>query len=353
MLMGFGCLLSGQVRKLDSLLQASANADQFSGSVLIAKNGEVVYEKMLGFADLDKREPVDTQTVFSLASVGKIITAALVMKYVEDGKLALDLPVQQYLPGTSLPNADKITIHHLLSQTSGLGNYMRDPEYPKLPRDAVDIDRVFQLVARQPLEFDAPGTTHAYSNSGFIVLGKILENVSGMPYGELLKQQLLNRFSMSHTFLTPSPGGAVKQAKGQRRMGPDQPWESTMDIFPIPLSDGGVFTTSRDLLAFDRAFYSGQIVGPAYLGKMMHIHSVGEQPGFGKIAYGYGLMVQEFENKGRAVGHNGGSPGYNAEYRHYFLENGDEYTLILLSNHDRVIRPFFFAMQEMILNQNL
>ena len=106
---------------------------------------------------------------------------------------------------------------------------------------------------------------------------------------------------MSHTFLTPSPGGAVKQAKGQRRMGPDQPWESTMDIFPIPLSDGGVFTTSRDLLAFDRAFYSGQIVGPAYLGKMMHIHSVGEQPGFGKIAYGYGLMVQEFENKGNRI----------------------------------------------------
>ncbi|MBN2709583.1 MAG: beta-lactamase family protein, partial [Calditrichaceae bacterium] len=167
----------GQIQKLDSILETSVSNDQFSGSVFIAKNGNIIYEKVAGFADGEKNRLNNSQTSFSIASVGKIFTATLIMKFVESGRLKLNEPVSAYLPGVNIPNMDKITIHHLLSQTSGLGNYMSHADYPNMLNMKLQIDDVIPLIAEQPLLFDKPGLRHEYSNSGFIVLGKILENV--------------------------------------------------------------------------------------------------------------------------------------------------------------------------------
>jgi len=346
-------IVFGQVQKLDSILNASVSFHQFSGSVLIAKNGHVLYEKIAGFADEGKNRTNNSQTSFSIASVGKVFTATLIMKFVESGRLKLDEPVIKYLPGISIPNMDKITIHHLLSQTSGLGNYMNHPEYSKMLNKQLQIDDVIPLISEQPLVFDEPGFRHEYSNSGFIVLGKILENVTGKKYEQILDEMILKPLSLTSTKFSVDRKNDNDIAIGYRKASPQGNWESTIDFFPVPLSDGGIFTTSKDLLKFDQALFSGKILRKETLDKMMKTQSEGDQPGFGKIEYGYGMMLDHFENQIKSAGHAGGSPGYNAEYRHYFIDENTFYTVIVLSNHERVIRPLFFTIQDMILEHKI
>jgi len=275
------------------------------------------------------------------------------MHFVESGQLKLNEPVKQYLPGINFPNIDKITIHHLLLHTSGLGNYMSHPGYQYLLNKNLQIDDIIPLIEEQLLVFDEPGLRHEYSNSGYIVLGKILENITGKNYEEILTEQLLKPLSMISTKFTVNRKNAKDIAIGYRKPSPQSEWKSTINIFPVPLSDGGIFTTSRDLLAFDKALFSGKLLQIEALELMTSKQTEGEQPGFGKIYYGYGLMIDNFENHIRSVGHNGGSPGYNAEYRHYIIDKETSYTFIILSNHERVIRPLFFQIQEMILDRRI
>jgi CubicO group peptidase (beta-lactamase class C family) len=345
--------LTGQVHKIDSLVDASSQIDQFSGSILIAKNGIVIYEKIAGLADNENMIPNTEKTSFSIASVGKVFTATLITKFVESGRLKLDEPVSTYLPGISIPNMNKITIHHLLSHTSGLGNYMGHADYPNMLNKQLQIDDVIPLISEQPLLFDEPGLRHEYSNSGFIVLGKILENVVGKKYEEILGEMILKPLSMTSTKFSVDRKNEKDIAIGYRKSSPRGEWESTINFFPVPLSDGGIFTTSKDLLKFDQDLFSGKILQKETLEKMIQIHSEGEQPGFGKIAYGYGLMLGNFKNQVKSAGHNGGSSGYNAEYRHYLMDVDTSYTIIILSNHERVIRPLFFTIRDMILEHKL
>lgn len=345
-------IVFGQVQKLDSIINASVSDDQFSGSVLIAKNGHILYEKIAGFANGKESRINNSQTSFSIASVGKVFTATLIMKFVESGRLKIDEPVIKYLPGISIPNMDKITIHHLLSHTSGLGNYMSHPEYSKMLNMKLQIDDIIPLISEQPLLFDEPGLRHEYSNSGFIVLGKILENLTGKKYEEVLDEMILEPLSMTFTKFSVDRTNDKDIAFGYRKSSPQGEWESTLNFFPVPLSDGGIFTTSKDLLKFDQALFSGKILKKETLDKMIQTQSEGEQPGFGKID-GYGMMLDHFEGQVKSAGHNGGSPGYNAEYRHYFIDENTSYTVIILSNHERVIRPLFFTIQSMILENKI
>ncbi|WP_188654715.1 serine hydrolase domain-containing protein [Yeosuana aromativorans] len=344
-------LAIAQIKKIDSILITSAKNNNFSGSVLIAKNGQILYKKVLGYSNQEKNVLNNDQTAFSIASVGKIFTATLIMKYVESGQLKLSEPIKAYLPNLSIPNSDKITIHHLLSHTSGLGNYMEHPLIiEKMNQKSIRIDDIIPLIEDQPLVFDEPGQKHQYSNSGYIILGKIIENLAKKSYSEVLYEELLNPLAMNSTKISIDMNNFKGMAIGYRRLIPNGNWESTMNMLPTPLSDGGIFTTAKDILSFDWALFSGVILKDKTLELMTQQHSEGEQPGFGKIAYGYGLMLDTFEEGIKSVGHNGGSPGYNAEYRHYNIDKDTNYTLIILSNHERVIRPIFFDIQEMILN---
>lgn len=343
----------GQVQKLDSIIKTSVTDNQFSGSILIAKNDNIIYENITGFADIDESRINNSHTSFSIASVGKVFTATLIMKFVESGRLKLNEPISNYLPGITIPNINKITIHHLLSHTSGLGNYMSHPEYSKMLNKQLQIDDIIPLITEQPLLFNEPGLRHEYSNSGFIVLGKILENLAGKKYEEILDEVILKPISMTSTKFSVDRTNDNDIAIGYRKSSPQGEWESTINFFPVPLSDGGIFTTCEDMLKFDQSLFSGKILRKETLEKMTQTQSEGEQSGFGKIEYGYGIMLDHFESQVKSAGHNGGSPGYNAEYRHYFMDENNYYTVVILSNHERVIRPLFFTIQSMILENKI
>jgi CubicO group peptidase (beta-lactamase class C family) len=339
-----------QTTKIDSLLKVMIDQNRFSGSVLVAKNGKVIYEKISGYADQENKIFNDAQTAFSIASIGKVFTATLIMQLVEQGKVQLDKPIAHYLRGYSLPNADKITVHHLLTHSSGYGNYMSHADYRNLlNQSGLQLEDMMPLISSQPLVFDTPGARFEYSNSGFVLLGKIIEQVTGKKYADVLRDAITKPLNMSHTQYAIDRMKMTGLARGYIRSSPQANWESTAAFFPQPFSDGGLFTTGRDLLAFDAALYGGKLIKKESLEQMNRVYIESNQPGMGGILrYGYGMMTFPLSDKVTAIGHAGGSPGYGAEYRHY-VAGDDQYTLIIQANYDRVIRPLFFEIQDMIV----
>jgi CubicO group peptidase (beta-lactamase class C family) len=304
-------------------------------------------------ADEEKKIPNTNETAINIASVGKVFTATLILKLVEEGKLALHQPIQSYLPKIRVRNSDRVTIHHLLTHTAGYGNYMTHKAYGEVSDKNPNLDELINLIEDLPVVFEEPGTRFGYSNSGYILLGKILENIYQKPYEQVLSEVILKPLGMNHTRLKINRADFTGLAKGYWKENPQDEWLPNSNQFPSPQSDGGLFTTPSDLLLFDRALYGGKLLKPETLQLMTTEKASGQQPGFGRLGYGYGLMVATLKNNVQSSGHNGGTIGYNAEYRHYQTPAGESYTLIMLANHDRVMRPLFMATQEMIENSTL
>lgn len=342
--------LCSQIRAIDSIFTESARQHEFSGAVLIAKNEHVIYDKVFGYSDEESKIKTSDRSVFSIASVGKVFTATLTMKLVQQKLLSLKDPISNYIPQCQIPNAKLITIEQLLSHTSGLGNYMVHPDYQSLLANPVTIDDIIPLIETQQLVFDTPGMRHEYSNSGYIILGKIIEAVTHKSYAEVLNQEILGPLGMRNTRISLDRNNLNGLAKGYWRREPGTEWASTLDLFPVPLSDGGLITNTRDLFVFIQALFNGEIIAEPYLKMMCEKHAEGELPGMGKMKYGYGLMISDFSNGTKSFGHNGGSSGYGAELRYYRMTDGTKYNVIILANHDHVIRPLFFAVQDMIVD---
>lgn len=338
-------------KRVGEIAAANAADDNFSGSVLLAKNGELVYEKSFGFADREKRAPFTEQTASNIASVGKVFTSVLILQLAEEKKLALSDSINRFLPKMKIPNADKITVHHLLTHTSGLGSYMRHNDYPKLLKNKIEIDEIARLIEQQPLVFNVPGEKFEYSNSGYVVLGKIIENVTGKKYADVLNEKIIRRLGLKNTRLELDRNDFRGLAKGYFRPTPADAWQSNEKQMPTPSADGGVFTTAKDLFAFDQALFGGKLLKKESLELMKNRHAEMTVPGLGKMNYGYGLMIRDHPNNFYSVGHNGGTPGYGTEFQHYRVGQ-DELTLIVISNYDRRVRGVMLEIQKEILKDN-
>jgi CubicO group peptidase (beta-lactamase class C family) len=329
--------------------------DNFSGSILLAKNGRPVYRKTFGFADRERKRLFEAKTPSTVASIGKLFTSVLIMKLAEEGKLAVTDPISKFLmPQTKIPNADRITIHQLLTHTAGLANYMPHPDYATLRTkkfaadEPITLDDLLAIVARQPLAFETPGARHQYSNSNYIVLGKIIESLTGKKYADVLDEKILKPLKMKNTLYEINRGTFQNLAQGYVKPNPTDEWRTDAMTKPIPAPDGGIFTTADDLLKFDRALFGGKLVRRETFELMKKSSVEAFQPGLGKTLYGYGLIILEYENGAYSVGHNGGWVGYNAEYSHYFVGK-DEYAVIIISNSERRTRPLWSQIQTEIL----
>ncbi|HWA35972.1 MAG TPA: serine hydrolase domain-containing protein [Cyclobacteriaceae bacterium] len=296
--------------------------NDFSGIVTVTKNGAKLYEKIAGYADEQTRVPITEKTRFSLGSIGKFFTGILIMNLIEEEKVNVDDPVNKYLPEWHIPNGDKIKVSHLLTHTSGLGGYMGTPEHNALRGGKANIDDLMKIIVSRPLQFDEPGSKHAYSNSGFIVLGKIIEKIESKSYYEVLQDRILIPLQMDKSTFDIDLANANEFAKGYAK---DRSGNVTAmkDIIP-PSADGGLFTTVGDMLKFDRGVFENKIISKKMLSEMETGRS---------SSYGYATMITRLSN-GVGYGHNGGMPGYEAEYRHFFIGK-DQYTVIILTNHDR------------------
>ena len=304
-------------------MEALAEVDQFSGAFLVARHGQVLLQQAHGMADRAAETPNTLDTKFRYASAGKMFTAVAVLQLVEAGKLSLDGTVDTYLPG--YPNrelATKVTLRHLLTHTGGTGGLDNlEPDYPG-DRTALRTHAEYLEAHSARAPAFAPGSKVDYSNYGFVLLGAIIENVTGQDYYEVLREKVFVPAGMSSTGAEPEsvsvPQRAVayrSQAGEWRDAAATLPWRGT--------AGGGGYTTVGDLLKFAQALQAGTLLSPAMLAQATTPQMDEGWYGFGFITVGEGPL--------RRYGHGGDADGMNADFR-VFPESG--WVLISLSNID-------------------
>lgn len=336
-------------RRVGEIAAANAANDNFSGAVLLAKNGKIIYENSFGFADREKRTAFTETTASNTASVGKMLTAVLVLQLADERKLALSDSIKKFIPATKIPNADKITVRHLLMHTAGLGDYLRHSDVARLSQHKVETNEILPLIEQMPLVSDEPGTRFQYSNSGYVVLGKIIEEATGKRYADVLAERIIRRLNLKNTRFELD-GERRGLAKGYVKPGETDDWQLVERYVFAPSAAFGIFSTPKDLFRFSQALYGGKLLKPDSLEMMRKRQIEMTQPGLGKMNYGYGVTIRDYPNNHFSVGHNGGLPGYNTEFQHYSIGR-DEFTLIITSNYDRRVRKMLLDIQAEILKE--
>ena len=335
-------------QELNTYLEQATNTDAFSGAVLVARNGQPIFKKAYGMANKVNSTPNNIDTKFDLGSMNKMFTAVAIAQLAEGGKLSFSDTVAKLLP--DYPNravAEKVTVHHLLTHTSGMGSYFNDKFFANLNNMKTVADYL-PLFASDPLAFE-PGTKWQYSNAGFTVLGLIIEKLSGQSYYDYVKQHIFKPAGMVNTDSYERDKDVPNLAIGYTKMGdngrpdPSATRRANTAMRPTKGSPaGGGYSTVEDMLRFAVALRGHKLLSQKYT----EIVTTGkvEMGGPGrKYAYGFG----EEESNGRhIVGHNGGGPGIGANFD-MFPELG--YTAVILTNYDPPdMMPVVMKIRELI-----
>jgi CubicO group peptidase (beta-lactamase class C family) len=331
------------VKQLSAYVDRLVAHDAFSGTVLLAKDGKPVYTKAVGVANRDCMMPVRLDTKFNTGSAFKMMTAVSIAQLVDAGKLKLDDKIGKYLDTSWLaqPILDKVTIEQLLTHTSGLGSYFNetfDRSSRLLFRKVEDYK---PLVIGDSLAFE-PGTKYAYSNTGMLLLGAVVEKASGEDYFDYVRAHVTGPAGMKNTDCYELDLVNENLAVGYEKEQGPKGVVYRNNVFQHVLRGGpagGGYTTVEDLLAFDRALRSGKLVSKAMLDRMWRAHPEKSSPD-----YGYGFAIMETP-VGRAVGHGGGFNGISADFLMY-LDAG--YTVAVLSNYGGGALPVSQKIQNLV-----
>lgn len=324
--------LRGQekVKRMDSLMTAMAGAERFSGSVLVYQKGKILYEKSVGYRDLEKKQEHTPQSIFQIYSVTKPFTATMVLMLVEQGKLKLEDRLAKFYPAVN--GADQITIQHLLSHQSGLFEFTRVQD--SIP---MSLHRFVQLMEKQPLDF-TPGTQWAYCNSGYWFLGLIIEKITGMPYTEAIAQNIFKPLGMRHSGFNYSQlqQGSKSIGYGITESGNLNPAETYAP--PGPYAAGDIWSTTGDLLLFHRAMQAQKLIGSGMMNKAYT--ALANQ-------YGLGWMTDSIAGK-RIVKHSGGAAGF----RSYLVRiPEDDACIIVLGNTEHDINGLVGKLTELLYDR--
>jgi CubicO group peptidase (beta-lactamase class C family) len=308
--------LAQDTARMDQAIQPYVANHQFMGSVLVARDGQVIYSKGYGSADLEWDVPNSPGTKFRLGSVTKQFTAASILLLEERGKLSVSDPVKKYLPGA--PAAwDKITIFNLLTHTSGIPNFTGFADYQKLEPFAATSE---QLVARfrdKPLDFE-PGERWQYSNSGYVLLGHLIEKITGDSYEKFVKENIFTPLGMKDSGYDSNSAVIPHRASGyvSGKNGFENAGFSHMSI---PHGAGALYSTTEDLLKWEHGLFGGKLLKAGSLQKMTTPF---------KSNYAFGLQV-ETTGGHKVIEHGGGIEGFNTELAYY---PDDKLTVVVLGN---------------------
>jgi len=298
-----GDLIAAVRKRLD----LEAGAGRFSGTVLIARNGTPVLAEAYGLSDREQRTPNTLRTRFRIGSMNKMFTATGALQLVQVGKLGLNDPLGKYL--TDYPNKDlaaKVTVYHLLTHTGGTGDIF-GPEFSTHRQELRTLDDYVKLYGSRPLRFE-PGSKWEYSNYGFILLGVIIEKVSGQSYYDYVRDHVYNPAGMTWSGSEPEDEAVADRSVGYTRMGGGAEQPNTETLPYRGTSAGGGYSTVEDLLKFANALEAHQLIDARYT-EMLTTGKV-DTPGGGRYAFGFD---DHTANGIRCFGHGGGAPGMNGE----------------------------------------
>jgi len=301
-------------QKVDAYLRPYLDLNGFSGSILIAKGGRILLSKGYGLANYEWNVPNTPQTKFHLGSVSKTFTAAAIMILQEQGKLNVHDPLSKFIP--DYPNGDRIKLHHLLTNTSGIPNVNNFAEYnnlSKFPHTPTDLIPLFK---NKPLDFE-PGTRpYTESNSNYNLLAFIIEKLSGQTYGEFLKQNLFDPLALNDTRHDGDANAIISnKASGYLPAGLTGVENAPYLDWSTKTGNGSIYSTVEDLFRWDRALYTEKVLKRSSLQQMFS-----EQ---------YGWFSGKRLNR-NAVRMNGRSPGFNSDFQRY---TDDDVCIIVLGNN--------------------
>jgi CubicO group peptidase (beta-lactamase class C family) len=312
--------------KIDKILTLHTEGETFTGAVLVARNGKILLSQGYGWANRDNQIENTPQTKYRLGSVTKQFTAVAILILQSQGRLDVQELICLYIPECP-PSWQEITIHHLLSHTSGIPNLTEFPDFKTFKATSTTPEQTIARFRDKPLDFQ-PGDKWNYSNSGYVLLGYIIEQVSGQSYETFLQQNIFEPLQMTNTGYDHNDGDLATGYTGA-----DSHWEVPEYIdMTLPYAAGGLYSTVEDLYRWDQALYTGQLVSQESLDLMFTPHAKMTMNGLG---YGYGWFVGRM-NQHQAVSHGGGIDGFITEIRRYIA---DEVTIIILSNRQTTNVP--------------
>src|SRR5688572_10931976 len=307
-MIAFTSMASAQdkAKQIDELMRRYVDNGQFNGTVLVTDNGKLVFKKGYGLANMEWNIPNEPDHKFRLASLTKQFTAMLIMQLVEQGKLRLDGKITDYLADYPKAAGDKITLHHLLTHTSGIPNYSDLPDYRTFERNRYKPADLIKKFSELPLTFE-PGSAFAYSNSGYILLGAIVEKVTGKPYEKVLQENIFTPLQMHNTGYDVSYKVLPKRASGYQRWNLVYQNASYMDM-SIPYAAGALYSTAEDLALWDQALYTDKLLSASSKAILFTPYKNG-------YAYGWGvgkMQVGQLKDSIEMMQHMGAINGFNS-----------------------------------------
>jgi len=313
-------LIAALRKKLDE----DSAADRFLGAVLVAKNGKPVFTQAYGLADREHKVPNTLKTRFRIGSMNKMFTATSILQLAQAGKLGLDDPVGKYL--TDYPNKDvatKVTIRHLLSHTGGTGDIF-GPDFEAHRLELRTLQDYIKLYGNRPLQFE-PGSRWEYSNYGFILLGAVIEKVSGRGYYDYVREHIYEPAAMTSSGSETEDEPVPDRSIGYTRMEGKDLHPNTDTLPYRGTSAGGGYSTVEDLLKFANALEDHRLLSAEFT-DMLTTGKV--DAGGARYAFGF---EDQMINGIRCFGHGGGAPGMNGELE---ICPGPGYVVAVLSNAD-------------------
>jgi D-alanyl-D-alanine carboxypeptidase len=312
---------------LGAVVRRMVAADQFSGAVLIAKDGHVLFSRAYGLADRERKIPNTLQTRFRIGSMNKMFTAVAILQLVEAGKIELTAPLGTYL--RDYPNRDvatKVTIHHLLTHTGGTGDIF-GPDFEAHRKELRTLADYVKLYGKRGLEFQ-PGSRWAYSNYGMVLLGVVIEKVTGQSYYDYVQAHVYGPAGMTATGSLPEDQAVPDRSIGYTKPPGASKWVANTETLPYRgTSAGGGYSTVEDLARFAHALLSHKLLRPDSTALLI----TGKVEAFRGEKYAYGFEDRRDAAGNGSVGHGGGAPGMNGDLRIYLKS---AYVVAVLANID-------------------
>ena len=321
-LLAVGCSASAATPTAEvAALMSRYSGDVPGASLLVIKDGKAVIRRSYGYADLEKRIKATPATNYRLASVTKQFTAAGILLLSQDGKLRLGDPIRKWLP--ELPASDaEITIHDLLDHTSGLIDY--EDLVPPTTTGQISDDDVLRLIASQRRLYFTPGTVHRYSNGGFVLLGLIIQRISGMDLADFMKKRIFQPLGMDHTLLYEHHRGPQVPDRAYGYSDVNGKWVRTdQDVTSATRGDGGIYTSIDDMAKWDAALNDNRLLDAASRKAAFTSQEPLDDP---DVSYGFGWRIS-----GETVWHSGGTEGFRNVIIRWPLRH---MTVIILSNRN-------------------
>lgn len=310
------CLAQDNVSRMEEVVRSYVDAKQFMGSVLVARDGKVILSKGYGSANLEWDVPNSPAAKFRLGSITKQFTAASILLLEERGKLKVEDPVKKYMPAA--PAAwDKVTIFHLLTHTSGIPSFTGFPDYASTEAIATTPEKLVARFRDKPLEFQ-PGEKWNYSNSGYVLLGYLIEKISQQSYRQFVQENIFNPLGMKDSGYDSNSEIILHRAAGYEPAAKGAANAGYIDM-SIPFSAGALYSTTEDLLRWEQGLMGGKLLSAASLQKMTMPF---------KSDYAFGLAVHTANGR-KVIEHGGGIEGFNTMLAYY---PDDKLTVVVLAN---------------------